>query len=82
MKKLILGAAMILGLAISVPRTVANPVPPRCPNIHRAVGALETALHDLEVAGHDFCGHKVEAMESTRRALEHLRAAEACDRCR
>ena len=53
-----------------------------CPNIHKAIGALETALHDLETARHDFCGHREKAAEDTRRALEQLRAAEACDRCR
>ena len=53
-----------------------------CPNIRRAVGALETALHDLETARHDFCGHKKQAMDDTRRALDQLRKAEACDQCR
>src|SRR6266700_2851545 len=54
----------------------------RCPNIHKAVGALETALHDMEIAKNDFCGHKAEAMEATRHALEQLRRAEDCDQCR
>ena len=54
----------------------------RCPNIHKAVGALETALHDLEVANHDFCGHKAEAMEQTRHAIEQLKRAEECEKCR
>jgi len=47
----------------------------RCPNIHKAVGALETALHDMEIAKNDFCGHKAEAMEATRHALEQLKKA-------
>jgi hypothetical protein len=36
----------------------------------------------MEHAGHDFCGHKVEAMEATRHAVEQLHRAEACDRCK
>ena len=53
-----------------------------CPNIHKAIGALESALHDMDVARHDFCGHKAEAMEATRRAIEQLRRSEGCDNCR
>lgn len=59
------------------------PVPPaHCPRIHEAAGALEAAIHDLESAGHDFCGHKKDALEASHRALEQLRRAEDCDRCR
>ncbi|HZS45662.1 MAG TPA: hypothetical protein VFC63_11200 [Blastocatellia bacterium] len=54
----------------------------RCPNIHKAVGALETAMHDMENASNNYCGHKADAMEATRRALEQLRAAENCADCR
>ena len=69
-------------LAAPAPATLAVPERYRCPAIHEAVHALEVAMHDMEVAGHDFCGKKREAMESTRRAINHLRAAENCDRCR
>jgi hypothetical protein len=70
--------------AVENSETAADPaaVGANCPNIHKAVGALETALHDLETARHDFCGHKQKAMEDTRQALEQLRKAEACDQCR
>ncbi len=53
----------------------------RCPNIHKAVAALEAAKHDLETAQHKFCGHRDEAIEATNRALEQLRKAERCDKC-
>ena len=66
-----------------VPAASAAPMPEhRCSAIHEAVQALETAMHDMQEAHHDFCGHKHEAMEATRHALEHLRGAEGCDRCR
>ena len=81
MKK-ILSIAVILGLIIFAGLLFAKPAPARCPNIHRAVGALDAAMHDMEVAGHDFCGHKAEAMEATRHALEQLRKAEECDKCK
>ena len=69
-------------LAAPVPAALAVPMPRRCPAIHEAVHALEVAMHDMEEAGHDFCGRKKEAMESTRRAIHHLREAENCARCR
>jgi len=53
-----------------------------CPNIHRAIGAMESALQDLENARHDFCGHRKAAADDTRKALDQLRKAEACDKCR
>jgi len=69
-------------IAAPAPTPMAVPVPNRCPNIHEAIGALESAERDLREAGHDFCGHKREAMEATHHAIEQLRAAEGCDRCR
>ena len=71
-----------VAMAAPVPAGLAVPVPNHCPNIHHAVEALQSAMHDMEKADHDFCGHKQEAMEATGRALEQLRRAESCDRCR
>lgn len=78
MKK-ILSYVLLLGL----PAVFVSATPPasRCPNIHKAVGALEAAMHDMEVAAHDFCGHKAEAMEAARHAIEQLRKAEECKEC-
>jgi hypothetical protein len=65
------------------PNPAVAPMPPeRCPNIHAATEALESAMRDLESARHDFCGHRKEAMEATRHALKQLREAENCDKCR
>lgn len=83
MKK-ILSLAVILGLLIFAAMVMAKPAPAtmaRCPNIHKAIGALDAAMHDMEVAAHDFCGHKAEAMEASRHAIEQLRKAEECKEC-
>jgi hypothetical protein len=69
-------------IAAPAPVPMAVPVPARCPNIHEAIRALESAERDMHEARHNFCGHKREAMEATHRAIEQLRAAEACDSCR
>lgn len=84
MRNKMIALALLLGMGVFVAKMAAKPAPapPRCPNIHRAVGALDAAMHDMDVAAHDFCGHKAEAMEATRRALEQLRKAEACAECR
>ena len=69
-------------IAAPAPAPMAVPVPARCPNIHEAIRALESAERDMHEARHNFCGHKREAMEATHRAIEQLRAAEGCDSCR
>jgi len=51
----------------------------RHPLIHRAVSALEAARTDLQNAAHDYCGHRVEALEATNAALGHLQKALQCD---
>ncbi len=69
-------------LAAPAPAAMAVPAPARCPNIHEAIGTLESAMRDMREARHDFCGHKREAMEAAHRAIEQLRLAEECDACR
>jgi hypothetical protein len=49
------------------------------PLIRRAVGALTAAKGDLQNAAHDYCGHRVEALEATNNALHQLQQALACD---
>jgi len=83
MKKLF---SFALTLCLMMPATflAATPAPPppsRCPRIHEAIHALEVAMKEMESARWDFCGDKVEAMRSTREALEHLRKAEQCKDC-
>jgi hypothetical protein len=52
----------------------------RHPLIRQAVNALRSARSDLQHAAHDYCGHRVEALEATNAALNQLGRALACDR--
>jgi len=84
MKKIIV-LAVFFGLLVFAGMLMAKPAPPamaHCPRIHAAVGALDTAIKELEAAGHDFCGHKEDALRDARAAREQLHQAEACDKCR
>ena len=49
------------------------------PLIRRAVNALQAARTDLQNAAHDYCGHRVVALEATNAALTQLQQALACD---
>jgi hypothetical protein len=49
------------------------------PLIRRAVTALQGAKTALQNAAHDYCGHRVEALEATNAALTQLQQALACD---
>ncbi len=69
-------------IAAPAPVAMAVPVPARCPNIHGAIESLRSAQEELKTGAHDFCGHKVEAMRAVHEAIEQLRAAEDCARCR
>ncbi len=69
-------------IAAPAPAPVAEPMPARCPNIHEARARLEEAEKEMRDARHDFCGHKVDAMRAVHAAIEQLRLAEDCDRCR
>ena len=68
--------------AIAAPAPMAIPIPARCPNIHEAIEALQSAEGTLRDARHDFCGHKVDAMHAVRAAIVQLRQAEGCAKCR
>src|SRR5262249_42846697 len=52
----------------------------RHPAIHQAIQALEAAKGDLQNAAHDYCGHRVAALESANRAINQLGLAIQCDR--
>jgi len=45
------------------------------PRIAAAVRALEDAIKYMEAAPHDFGGHKAEAIQESKRAIEQLRLA-------
>jgi hypothetical protein len=49
------------------------------PLIRRAVAALQGARTDLQNAAHDYCGHRVQALEATNTALSQLQQALQCD---
>jgi hypothetical protein len=70
------------GVTPAIPASSAVPLPSRCPSIDEAINALKTAQRDLHEARHDFCGHKLSAIEATDRAVSELRAAESCANCR
>ena len=50
------------------------------PNINRAINALGAAESDLQDAAHDYCGHRVAALEAIQNALARLRLAIQCDK--
>jgi hypothetical protein len=71
-----------IAMAAPVPAALAVPMPNRCPRIHEAVETLDRTLEELNSAGHDFCGHKRDAIEKVREARRQLHEAEGCDKCR
>jgi hypothetical protein len=48
------------------------------PLIKRALNALQSARSDLQNAAHDYCGHRVEALEATNTAINELQQALDC----
>lgn len=48
------------------------------PLIKRALNALQAARSDLQNAAHDYCGHRVEALEATNAAIGELQQALDC----
>jgi exonuclease VII large subunit len=81
MKRLILSLPVLLILLAPI----VAPTPSRAsgaahPLIKRAVTALQAARNDLQNAAHDYCGHRVEALEATNAVLMQLQQALACDR--
>jgi hypothetical protein len=71
-----------VAIAAPAPASLAVPMPNRCPRIHEAVEQLDRTLEELNNAGHDFCGHKRDAIERVREARRQLHEAEGCDKCR
>ncbi len=50
------------------------------PKINQAINALQNARTDLQNAAHDYCGHRVQALDATNDAIRHLQQALASDR--
>lgn len=88
---LLIMATILLALAFPVaaagPRAPVAPVaavpavpavaamPPRHPQIHESLEAMRNAKRHLEMAEHDFDGHRVKAIEHLDQAI---REAEIC----
>ncbi len=51
----------------------------RHPEIRKALAACQLAAGELEDASHDFCGHRVDALDATDAAINQLNLAIACD---
>ena len=50
------------------------------PRINHAITALQSARTDLQNAAHDYCGHRVEALDAVNDAIKHLQQALESDR--
>ena len=68
-------ALMIIGVAKLMPAPQE-----RHPHIRAAIAEMQSARDELRTAAHDFCGHRVEAIQKTDQAINQLREALACDR--
>ena len=66
--------------AITIPASAAAPVQERHPLLRQAISSLEAARRDLSNASHNYCGHRVEALESVNRAVTELKLALDCDK--
>jgi hypothetical protein len=73
-------ALMILGVLGTSRPANTTPPQPRHPHIAAAVEELRAANEELRTGGHDFCGHKVEAMRAIDVAIRQLRLAMECAR--
>jgi hypothetical protein len=74
-------AALVLMGSLPAPIYQKTSTEPH-PSIRRAVNALQAAKTDLQNAAHDYCGHRVEALEATNAALAQLQQALSCDSSR
>ena len=73
-------ALMILGV-LGTPRMAnTEPPPQRYPRMRAAIAELRNARDEMNRAGHDFCGHKVEAVRATDAAIRQMELAVGCAR--
>jgi exonuclease VII large subunit len=72
---LILSAALVVPASSTATSTAAGEAHPL---IKRALNALQSAKTDLKNAAHDYCGHRVEALEATNSAIGELQQALDC----
>jgi hypothetical protein len=74
---LLSGVAAIAASAAFTPAEAARSQPDT--PIRNAITALGLARSDLENVLHDYCGHRVEALEAVNHAIEQLKRAITCD---
>lgn len=72
-----LSSLLILSVALLVPAP-STAGGEGHPLIKRALNALQGARTDLQNAAHDYCGHRVEALEATNAAIGQLQKALDC----
>jgi hypothetical protein len=63
----VLGAALAVGLVLRSGEASAD-----CPNITKALEALQKAQGDLQRAAHDYGGHRQEALNAVNTAIDQL----------
>ena len=80
-RRLTFAAPALAGLLLAGAAGAQTPAPvpagraERHPRIRAAIRALRGAIEDLEKAGHDFGGHKGEALTACRQAIAQLEQA-------
>ncbi len=74
--KLLLALSLVvLPLTAAAPSARAGEERREHPRISRAITALQDAIAELQAAPHDFGGHRVEAIEACKGALNQLHRA-------
>ena len=75
---LTVATSLVLFGLVATPRPASAGGEPH-PLIRRAVNALHGAVTDLQNAAHDYCGHRLEALQASNSALAQLQQALQCD---
>jgi len=79
MRRLLMGLpALLILFALFATSAPSRDAGDSHPMIKRALGALEAARTDLQNAAHDYCGHRVEALDATNAAIDQLQQALDC----
>jgi len=79
MRRLVLGPPIVLILfALFAGSAPSKGAVESHPLIKRALGALQSAQKDLQDAAHDYCGHRVGALDATNAAIDQLQLALDC----
>lgn len=68
-------AAPVPAVAPVAPAAAAAPVPDRHPHIDEALESMRAAKHQLEIAEHDFDGHRARSLDHLNQAIHE---AEIC----